>query len=117
MFRLSAPAQSLFSTSCKAEGSLFRSQIHKAVIKLDPVWLIRVLRSINKGKVVAAVVGLPTMHSHTEEDIVFILASRSALQEAKMNCGWIFKISQYFDKTISVFSILVTLEIEKDDFR
>jgi hypothetical protein len=51
--------------SFETQRRFLRRNMHETIIKLDPMRLAGIGRGIHKSVVVAAVVGLPSVNSHT----------------------------------------------------
>lgn len=61
----------------------------------------------------SAVVGLPSMHCHTKQDILFILTGGSLLQEAKIDLVRVLKFTQDLGSTVQCSPEFVPFEVEE----
>lgn len=111
--KLLAPLYGLPLASFEAQRGLLRRGKHDAIVELDPIRLIGILGSVDDGIIVPAVVGLTSMHSHSEQHILFIMTGWSLLQEAKIYLVRVLKFTQDLGSSVQRSPEFVPFEVEE----
>ena len=113
--KLLAPLDRLPHSALEAQRRLLRGREDDAVVELDPIGLIGILGSIDDGIVVAAVVGLSSVHCHAEQNVFLLEARGCLLQEAEVDLVRVFELSQDLCGALQHPPVFVSFEVEEDD--